>query len=388
MSVVGLYHGGDGGGAVTVEARAHRPNQAGACPRSTFLIRQVRAFAKSSAARSRDGILPNLKDDADAYHNKRAAARAAAGASASSARGGFEYRWPPKWAAYRATCRVARGCRRVALVLSASGVQAEVGEIRCSVIGELNAGGPSAEPTPKRAKTEGDAATMHRWLSAPAADDGALAAARAAHEAHAAAAASAATAAAAERLAADGIFAEVPFDDATAAALARLCERQQRRRAQPQAGDDSQDAAEAAMLEAAIAESARAHAPQGGGDSHEDAEAAMIEAALAESARAHTTAAERELEEERQLAAAIAASLHGGDPPRQQHERGAPRRGAPVIDLTSDDDGDGGGREPQRAAAPTSGACEGTTAAAPADAEPTLEEVRLRRLRKFEQQSA
>jgi len=304
------------------------------------------AYVKSTAARGADGPLANQRDDADSYYRRRSEAEAAAaaarpGPAAPSRERGF--RWPAKWACYRAVAAVPPRTRRLVLVLAASGMQAELGEVDCEIVDAAAAaaaaasgsgGGSSSEARRAEAASAG---VMASWLGGAPAADGKAAAPVAASWAAGASA--------------DGIFAAAPLgaallspgDDAAAAlnemlrtgiyedgiggdgaggsssggggggedddAALRAALEQSAREAGARPGGPSDDAALSAAIAASLADGAGNAAPAAAADDDDDALRAAL-AASAASAKAHAEQLARR--EAAAVAAAIAASLGGG----------------------------------------------------------------------------
>ena len=162
-----------------------------ASPSAPALVLRATAFVKSCAARGVEGPLTNLKDEADAYYRRRhmekenlRAAEAARGVPPPPPRGERGLRWPAKWSAYCTSARVPPQSRRLLMVVAASGMQYELGEIEivsvregeqgalaamatgaalatAAAAGKQAAGKRAAQAT---AATEASASAMARWL--------------------------------------------------------------------------------------------------------------------------------------------------------------------------------------------------------------------------------
>lgn len=151
-------------------------------PDEAPLTLRVTAYVKSCAARAAEGQLVNLKDAADAYYQRlrqeqeRALAERAARGIPPREERERGPRWPAKWAAYRTVARVAPQSRRLLMVVAASGVQAEIGEIEVEAVSGAEAAGAPAHlsaassSTAARREAEASAASaMARWLGRGAA---------------------------------------------------------------------------------------------------------------------------------------------------------------------------------------------------------------------------
>ena len=150
---------GDGIVAVTVANRAAAPKRVA-----------ITLYAKSAAARDGSGALVNDKAAADAYYARR---QALIPPGAPRPRSGFRY--PAKWAAFKATADLAPGATRLAATVVRKGVQYELGDVLCEVSDAGAAAGAKKQTTLDGFLGGGRADVALAGLFAPLADGGAAA---------------------------------------------------------------------------------------------------------------------------------------------------------------------------------------------------------------------
>lgn len=197
-----------------------RRYNAGASP-ATF---RTLAYAKSSAARAPTGPVPNEKTEAEKYISARlVAAQARLGpgpaAEAAAVGAGAGFKWPARWQCFEASCDVGSGQRRLLMVVAASGVQAELAEVKCSLVGrgegqsagQALGGEAGQSPAKRKGGAEGghaavneaaSAAAMKRWLGGTGGT----------HSASGSPAGASSLDPGSSASVADDIFAEVPLD--------------------------------------------------------------------------------------------------------------------------------------------------------------------------------
>jgi hypothetical protein len=111
-------------------------------------------MAKSHAARSVSGLVASDKDLADKYFQSLPS-------PPSHSAGGWKPKWPAKWKAYRAELVVHPHEQAVALVLTESGMLAELGSIECSVVPADTAAAIASTMKPKASQP-----TLSKWFGA------------------------------------------------------------------------------------------------------------------------------------------------------------------------------------------------------------------------------